>query len=112
MLILANLERARPAARHLHRKDLALEEAGSLAGGVFLLRSLGEDVASLARDLIIARQVVRGLGHRIGAELALDLRVRKARADRRIKDASVAAEWRFRLVHDKRRAAHAFDPAG
>src|SRR5205807_887822 len=53
-----------------------------------------------------------GLGHRIGAELALDLRVREARADRRIEHPAVTAERRLRLVHHKRRAAHALDAAG
>src|SRR5204862_3275451 len=36
----------------------------------------------------------------------------EARADRRIKDPAVAAERGLRLVHDKRRAAHALDAAG
>src|SRR4029077_8356271 len=33
-------------------------------------------------------------------------------ADCRVEHASVAAEWGFRLVHDKGRAAHALDAAG
>src|SRR6516162_182707 len=111
MLVLGDLDRPRSAAWHLDRKDLALEEAVGLGRSIFALRGFGENIAGLARDLVVARQVVGGLRHRVGAELALDLRVREARADRRIIDAAVAAERGLGLVHDKRRAAHAFDTA-
>src|SRR5271155_3815849 len=112
MLVLCDLDRSRPATRHIDRDDLAFEKPAGLPGGVFALRPRGEDVASLASDLIVTRQIVRGLGHRVGAELAFDLWVRKARADCRIKDAAVATEGSLRLVHNIRRAAHALDPAG
>ena len=112
MLVFSHLDRPRPASRHLDGEDLAFEKPIGLGGGVFALRGRGEHVARFARDLVVARQVVGGLGHRIGAELALDFRVGKARADRRIKDPAVAAERRFGLVHDKGCAAHALDAAG
>jgi len=79
-------DRYRPAspARHLDRENLASKEAIGLGRGVIPLRGLGECVAGLARDLIIAGQVVGSLRHRIGTKLTLDLRVREAGADRRI----------------------------
>src|SRR5579871_657966 len=94
------------------RPDLAVEKARRFAGGVFLLRGGGKKVAGLAGDLIVAGQIVGGFGHCVGAEFALDPRIGKARADCRIVNAAVTAERHFGLVHDKRRPAHALDPAG
>ena len=62
------------------------KNAVRLGGGVFALRGRGEGIGLLAGDLVVARQIVGGLRHRVGAEPALDLGVREARADRRIED--------------------------
>src|SRR5262249_30546142 len=110
--VLGDRDRAGAAARDLDGQDLAGEEPGRLAGRVFLLRSRGKYVAGFARDLIVPRQIVGRLRHRIGAELALDLRVREACADRRIEDPAVAAERGLGLVDDEGGAAHALDAAG
>src|SRR6185312_8920224 len=43
---------------------------------------------------------------------ALDLRVREARADGRVENLHIPAVRPLGLPHDKRRPAHALDPAG
>ena len=112
MLVFRDADRPGTAARHLDRDDLVGVEAIGLGGGVYALRSGGEDIGRFAGDLVIARQVVGGFRHRVGAVAGLDLRVREARADRRVEDTRVAAERGLGLAHDKRRAAHALDAAG
>src|SRR4029077_4433934 len=112
VLVLGDADRPGPAARHFDRDNLVGIEAVGLGGGVFALRARGEDIGLLAGDLVVAREVVGGLRHRVGAVAALDLRVRGARPDRRVDPPRVAAERGLALAHYKRRAAHALDPAG
>ena len=84
----------------------------SLAAGIFRLGAERELVAVLARELIVARQVVGRLRHGVGAEQALDLGVGKARAEGRIEHLEVLAEGLLGLADHERRPRHALDAAG
>src|ERR1051326_2379945 len=104
MLILSDRDRPGAAARPLNRDDLLGIEAVGLGGGVFALRRRGKDIGLLARDLVVAGEIVGGLRHRVGTVAGFDLRVREARADRRVENPGITAERRLGLAHDKRRA--------
>ena len=56
----------------------------ALAAAYLLCEPAANVSARLARDLVVARQIVGGFGHRIGTVAALDLRVRETRSDRQV----------------------------
>src|SRR5262249_37196085 len=64
------------------RIDLAGKKTSAVGLGILFLRCQRKPIAGLARKLIVAGKIVRGLGHRAGAKLLLDLRVGKAGTQR------------------------------
>ena len=69
-------------------------------------------VLVLARDPVLAGQVLRRLGHRVDPVPRLDHRVHEAPAERRVLELLVPAEGRAGLPQHVGRAGHALDPPG
>ena len=98
--------------RDRHRHDLVGEAAGVLRGGPARLAAGGEGVLVGAGDAVVGGDVVGGLGHRMGAERRLHLRVREAPADGGVVDGVGAGEGAVGLRHHEGGAGHALDAAG
>ena len=87
--------------------DLFAEPAGLLRGGGALLALESKRVLLLARDVVLARQVVRGLRH-VQAAVRVEQRDHERVFHRRLPEAEALA----RAANDVRRLRHAFHAAG
>ena len=77
-----------------------------------LLRAQREGVLVGASNAVLAREVLRGLRHRIHAVGRRHRRIDEAPAERGVLELLFAAERRVGLAHHVGRARHAFDAAG
>ena len=107
-----NDDRPTFALSYLDRHDLGLELARCLRGRPLLLTFQGEAILIGAADVVLARDVLRRLTHRVGVIHLSQFRIRKPPPDRRVVHLSISIECRLRLRDDKRRTTHALDAAG
>ncbi len=111
MLVARDDQRIAFLLRNRDRDDFLGERAVLLRTRSLLLAAQREQILIGAADVVVDRDVLGRLRHRIDAIQLFHQRIDEAPADRRIVDVGLARECARGLAHHERRACHALDAA-
>ncbi|EDT37272.1 hypothetical protein BamMEX5DRAFT_6952 [Burkholderia ambifaria MEX-5] len=112
MLVTRKHDRIAFLLRNRDRHDFLGERAVLLRTCSLLLAAQREQILVGAADVVVDRDVLGRLGHRVHAMQLFHQRIDETPADRRIVDVGLARERAGGLAHHERRARHAFDATG